>query len=125
MDYFNFQIEYDKLFDYTKEGINSLINFSNFLKTYIKYSEQLYSNTIKIVNNIISEMAKNEEENETTLSIHFFYFYNSFSEYLKSINIKNNKLEYDILNPLNEFISHIKTQNSLVFSEFKDLINET
>ena len=125
MDYFNFQIEYDKLFDYTKEGINSLINFSNFLKTYIKYSEQLYSNTIKIVNNIISEMVNNNEENESTLSIHFFEFYNSFSEYLKSINIKNNKLEYDILNPLNEFISHIKTQNSLVFSEFNNLINET
>ena len=70
-------------------------------------------------------MLKISENNQSSLTIRCFEFYNSFLEYLNSINKQNNKIEYDILNPLNEYISHIKTQNSLIFSEFKDIINET
>ena len=125
MDYYNLQSEYDEIFKYSKIGINTLNDFLLFLKTYVKYSEQLYSNTKKTITNIISGMLKISENNQSSLTIRCFEFYNSFLEYLNSINKQNNKIEYDILNPLNEYISHIKTQNSLIFSEFKDIINET
>ncbi len=125
MDNFNLQIEYSHLSDYVKNGMNNLNDFSYFLKTFIKFSEQLISNTKKVINNIISEMMKNEDENQSTLTIRFFEFYNYFLEYLKSIDNQNIKLETDILNPLNDFISHLKSQNSIFFSEFKDLINDT
>ena len=125
MDYYNLQSEYDEIFKYSKIGINTLNDFLLFLKTYVKYSEQLYSNTKKTITNIISGMLKISENNQSSLTIRCFEFYNSFLEYLNSINKQNNKIEYDILNPLNEYISHIKTQNSLIFTEFKDIINET
>ena len=125
MDYYNLQNEYDNIFKYSKTGMNTLNDLLSFLKTYVKYSEQLYSNTKKTVTNIISDMLKISENNQSSLTIHCFEFYNSFLEYLKVMNNQTNKIEYDIINPLNEFISHIKTQNSLIFSEFKDLINET
>ena len=125
MDNFNLQIEYSHLSDYIKNGMNNLNDFSYFLKTYIKFSDQLISNTIKVINNILSEMMKNEDENQSTLTIRFYEFYNYFLDYLKSINNQNIKLETDILNPLNDFISHLKSQNSIFFSEFKDLINDT
>ena len=125
MDYYNLQNEYDNIFKYSKTGMNTLNDLLSFLKTYVKYSEQLYSNTKKTVTNIISDMLKISENNQSSLTIHCFEFYNSFLEYLKVMNNQTNKIEYDLINPLNEFISHIKTQNSLIFSEFKDLINET
>ncbi len=125
MDYFNLQDEYDRLSNYTKTGISTLSDFSLFLKTYIKYSDQLIINTNKVLSNIISDMLKNREDNQSSFIILFFEFYNSFLLYLKSLNNQNLKIEDEIINPLNEFISHIKTQNSLTFSEFKELINET
>ena len=125
MDYYNLQSEYDEIFKYSKIGINTLNDFLLFLKTYVKYSEQLYSNTKKTITNIISGMLKISENNQSSLTIRCFEFYNSFLEYITLINNQNNKIEYDLINPLNEFISHIKTQNSLIFSEFKDIISET
>ena len=59
MDYFNLQDEYDRLSNYTKTGISTLSDFSLFLKTYIKYSDQLIINTNKVLSNIISDMLKN------------------------------------------------------------------
>ena len=125
MDYYNLQNEYDNILKYSKTGINTLNDFLSFLKTYVKYSEQLYSNTKKTITNIISGMLKISENNQSSLTIRCFEFYNSFLEYITLINNQNNKIEYDLINPLNEFISHIKTQNSLIFSEFKDIISET
>ena len=125
MDYFNLQEEYDRLSNYTKTGISTLSDFSLFLKTYIKYSDQLIINTNKVLSNISSDILKNREDNQSSFIILFFEFYNSFLLYLKSLNNQNLTIEDEIINPLNEFISHIKTQNSLTFSEFKELINET
>ena len=56
-------------------------------------------------------MMKNEDENQSTLANSFYEFYNYFLDYLKSINNQNIKLETDILNPLNDFISHKKSKS--------------
>ena len=120
MDYFNFNIEFEGISEYTKNNTLIISDFASLIQIYHKYQDLLVTNCQRSVAHIFST----SEFDKTSLSLRLLEFYNSFNHHIINLQQINSKIESEILRPLNEFISHLKSQNSLVFSEFSDLIKE-
>ena len=120
MDYFNFNIEFEGISEYTKNNTLIISDFASLIQIYHKYQDLLVTNCQRTVAHIFST----SEFDKTSLSLRLLEFYNSFNHHIINLQQINSKIESEILRPLNEFISHLKSQNSLVFSEFSDLIKE-
>ena len=120
MDYFNFNIEFEGISEYTKNNISLISDFASLIQIYHKYEDLLVTNCQRTIAHIFS----NSEFDKSSLSLHLLDFYNSFNYHIITLQQINSKIENEILKSLNEFISHLKSQNSLVFNEFNDLIKE-
>ena len=129
MDYFNFNAEWEGYSAYFSRMIQTLNSISSFLSDYNKQKDQLIKNMKISLNNIITEVKK------PINTLYKLKYVSPFSKNLHKVILslieiitketkENELLQHEITAPLNSFIKHLNNQNTLVFNEFKDSIDE-
>lgn len=91
-----------------------------FFKTLHKYTDLLCVNSKKSMETIFNDMVK--YDSRSTLSKNFFEFYRYFENYISKLKLILNKLDKDIIDPLNLFNKHINGKYNESLSEFKSVI---
>ena len=129
MDYFNLTAECQGLSSFSQKTIQVLTSIASLLSDFYENKDQLLKNLKSSLNNVISEINKPIE------SIYKLKYVSSFEKntlkiiaYLNEVISKENRdndlLNSEIVSPLSSFIKHMNSQNSLLFTEFKYLIDE-
>lgn len=127
MDFINLNTEYENIQKFSKQGTNTviyfiykkLINLGSFFKTLHRHSEILCINSKKSLDNVYSEMIKNDTK--SSLSKNFFEFYRNFETYFEKLKGILNHFESDIIEPLNFFNQHLNGKNSEFLNDFKNV----
>ena len=114
-DIFQFDSENTSLINHSQEVIDEMKRLSNFLKIYITTNLETLSSFEKKL-----QPQKNEPsfEHESILLTSIVKIYETFRSYLKNINKIINKIQYEIVAPLDEFR---KTQLSIYKENFVKL----
>ena len=129
MDYFNFVAEWEGYSAYFSRMIQTMYNINSFLADYNKMKEQLIKNMKISLNNLITEIKK------PINTLYKLKYISPFAKNLHKVILllkeilaketkENDLLLNEIKAPLNSFIKHLNNQNNLVFSEFKNSIDE-
>ncbi len=130
MDFINLNTEYENLNKFSKHGTTTvnyiflnrffkLSNLSMFFKTLHKYTDLLCINSKKSMENIFNDMIK--YDSRSTLSRNFFEFYRNFESFISKLKGILNKLDKDIIDPLNLFNKHINGKYIECISDFKSV----
>ena len=129
MDYFNFIAEWEGYSAYFSRMIQTMYNINSFLADYNKMKDQLIKNMKISLNNLITEIKK------PINTLYKLKYISPFAKNLHKVILllkeilaketkENDLLLNEIKAPLNSFIKHLNNQNNLVFSEFKNSIDE-
>lgn len=61
-------------------------------------------------------------DSKTTLSKNFFDFYQNYETYLSKLKLILNRLDNEIIEPMNTFIKHLTEKMNSYFQEFKNVL---
>lgn len=120
---FNLKNEYDQLYQYSKTGQSTLSSFCSFIKVIHKQNDKSMQLTKKALDIFIKEVLK--EENQSSLVVYIVQFYSSFNQYLNQLQLYNNKIANELINPLNQFMTHLSSKQSEALESLKEIINST
>ena len=129
MDYFNLSAECEGLSSFSLKTIQVLTSINSLLSEFYQTKDQLLKNLNISLNNVISEINKPLDSIYKLKYVSLFEKNTSkIIKFLKEVISKEIRdtdlLNSEIVSPLSSFIKHISSQNSLLFNEFKYLIDE-
>lgn len=121
LDQTNLMTEYEKMVIHCRHSINTINDFSNFLKASVRTGEQQHLQTKFASEKMFSDLLRTDSK--STLSKYIFSFYRNFEAYNTKYQNFYSRIDSEIIQPVTLFSKDFEDHFSEALHKFKQLAN--